>query len=66
MNNEHISFATVSYSWKKCTRSYKSSKTFIIYVCVFCISDTFIAKENKDIRLVQQQTKHLCKCKYVE
>ena len=38
---------------------------FIIYVCVFCISDTFIAKENKDIRLVQQQTKHLCKCKYV-
>ena len=31
-----------------------------------CISDTFIAKENKDIKLVQQQTKHLCKCKYVE
>ena len=30
-----------------------------------CMSDTFIAKENKDIRLVQQQTKHLCKCKYV-
>ena len=35
------------------------------YFSYFCISDTFIAKENKDIRLVQQQTKHLCKCKYV-
>ena len=33
--------------------------------CIFCISDTFIAKETKDIRLVQQQTEHLCKCKYV-
>ena len=32
---------------------------------IFCISDTFVAKENKDIRLVQQQTKHLRKCKYV-
>ena len=33
---------------------------------IFCSSETFIAKEDKDIRLVQQQTKHLCKCKYVE
>ena len=28
-------------------------------------SETFIAKEDKDIRLVQQQIKQLCKCKYV-
>ena len=46
---------------------YKQAQKLVLIdalIVHFCISDTFIAKENKDIRLVQQQTKHLCKCKY--